>query len=279
MAGGADLLLVLDEEPATDSYVVGRILDAGARIDDQEIVSIWLVGGFGQGASGELEEGCFRLGPVQPGTYLLRVIAGDRVVLTSEPFEVLEGREHDLGELRTQSSGSLRVSFSIPAGVDVPAERVNLVALDHERQDGRNLVLEDGFFLGRDLSPGTYSIRSFDHQLTNHQVLATVRSGEETRVHVDLEPGAVRALRVELPEDAGPWSLMEVVVRDQVGAAIFEQRVHGTGFAASFPFANTFPLGTSEITFRTDTGLSAHARVCVDSIDGDPGGPTVIQLR
>ncbi len=275
----AEILLTLDAEEPAPGFVIGRLEDAGGRIGEQDLVRLKLVDGYHLHVDEEFDGDSFRLGPLRPGTYHLRVVSGTTTVLSSPPFELAPGEEHDLGVLRTELPGSLVVDFTTAAGLDVPPERFPVRAVDLEHLEFQTLTLKDGVFVGEALAPGAWTLTVIDEHVTARRVPFEIRSGEETRVTVHVEPGAYRSFEVQSPEDAEPWSEIHILVRDSAGEIFHDLRWPALPVIGFFPFGTSFPRGTSELILTTDTGLSATVSVEIGASDDEPASPTVIELH
>jgi hypothetical protein len=283
MAGESDLVLTLDEAIEPPAYVIGILADEAGLVGEQDRLSLQLVRGHRYYDEGEPDGDSFRLGPVPPGRYFLRVVAGTTTVLSTESFELAPGEEHDLGIVRTEIPGSVVADVELAPDVDFSLAALEVVALDVGRTEYQALVHRNGVFVAERIAPGRWALQVFGESdgtnVTSRFVPFEIRAGEETRVRTRVEVGADRNFEAHSPPDEADWVEIHIVVRDEEGTVVQELRSPAFIESDVFPFGMVFPRGTSWLSLTTDTGLTAAHEVVIEDVDAPAGAPTVIELR
>lgn len=278
---GSELVLVVPELGS----VSGRFIDAGERIatatpfgrrpgrpylhEAAPGLSVFLTE-RGGGSSGRLDyrDGRFTFDRLDAGVYRLTIRTLESLIHRSDWFELGPGEHRDLGTIRSEPAGSLAVEISH----EYEPERVSPVVRDSDfdivslvRPRGADLVAEE-------LSPGTWYLDLGAEGMADVCEPVDIRAGEETRVHVQLEPGTDRTIAFELPADR-PWSRLRATVRDGTGRLRLGRTLPAGDHAgyASASILVTLPVGSFVVEASTDTGLSATGRIEVPQLRPQDG--------
>lgn len=281
--------------PAVDSpaWVTGRLVAAdgtpvaGARLD------AWadaheLGGGAVTAVSTDPATGAFKLGPMSSGPWFVysehRVFARWATRLLLAP-----GETRDLGEIRLESPGTLRVSLR-PVGAfgSVPDYLPAVVSYEKEPGaadplGGETVFLRDGAAVSL-LAPGAYRIRLWPYgdamkPFAATSIAFTIRSGEETKVEIPLEPASSRVLKFSSQPGARAGSVIELTIRDANGALYYDAPIEGLGPMSRSWAIIGFRPGRYSVSARTPSGLTAEGVVEIPVDDKHSGATIVFPLR
>ena len=227
--------------------------------------------GQGVGSADSFEAGRFSFDRVEPGRHRLTIRTDESLIHRSDWFEVPPGGQVDLGTIRSEPAGSLVVDVDAGTAVEAISTVVrgeDLDILSFMRARGTELVAEE-------LSPGAYYLAADSPGHADLLLPIEIRAGEETRVSVELAPGAARTVSWDFPPDA-EWNELRATVRDEEGRLVSGKRIErarpGTGSLFHLK------LGTFHVEAETDTGL--EGRVMIDVPDLTPQSePIVVELR
>ncbi len=191
-----------------------------------------------------------------PGRYVLVGQGGNRTLAWSEPFEIMEGTDVDLGELRIEPPGRVEL---VVHGVPVEELAALGIRLDRIQSGSEDLEYADGVLRSRELAPGTWSITMGGNERFLRAREVVIVSGETTRLELEIERAFPLALACRLARDG--WSVVTIEARDAGGNLLQGRRLSPGHLADGQPVRLALPEGPTTIEARTDTGLRASATI------------------
>jgi len=233
---------------------------------------------FNMGANGDYDADTGRLecGPVKPGLYRLSVSAPGLGTLPSARLELAADETRDLGVLRFESPGRVRVRLvGAPALI---AEQPHVALRQEGEEFATAIETRDGAGASGILSPGDYDVELLDWRLARRSKRVTVRSGEESEVELDLEPGTSRQLDFRVEDGVSLPPSVRVELRDARGELVESRvtRIGETGELRSFVVG--LVLGVYTVDAFASDGRRASATFEVVELDASPT-TTVLTLR
>jgi hypothetical protein len=244
--GDQELVIHVPDADVPSATVTGQMVSAdGNPLVQPRVGCVSELSGFGmESFPGEL--GRFRIGPMRPGRYALRIEADGMGSANLEPFELRANETHDVGTVVLERAGRLHVRLRIPEGSAAP---------DHLRTRG-SWCAPDAHF--------------------------EVVPGAETELELVLEPATSRVVAFTLP--AGDAAVrLHVIVRDAQGRTVqdydgYERLEAGTSPLAFRLGVGPLVIGSYSVEARTDTGRVAAGSLSVTSLER-ADEPLVLPLR
>jgi RNA polymerase sigma factor (sigma-70 family) len=270
-AGTLDLELVVAGETAPSARLSGQVLDSAGRVPaDVRVLAQAMRTGLAVVLSIDAGTGRFEYGPLEAGSYRLKVMRDQLVLALGEPFELAPAGPTDAGLLQIPEPGELAVS--VP-GLDPEMTSLRLVRSGF---GSVRLDLVDGAFQATGIPPGTWWLKPFDAERFAPDREVVIRSGERAELALELVPGAALSLRLDMPDADSPQSDLVVEIRDAAGALLcHELRAAGT-HAVGNAWGFRLPFGAITIEARTEDGRRGSATAVVTDA---PGEPVVLVVR
>lgn len=263
---GEDVVLVVEDAGVRKGRFHGRIRDVdGQPARDVEVVLFAHEGG-GSGLYVELDRKTGELsGEALPGSYVLVVLRGAGTVGRSDPFDVLEEEDADVGAISLETPGRLEVTV---LGLrDGMLENVRFW-LDRRGRTGAALEAVDGILRSGELEPGTYVVKQTEREIYLRPVELVVHSGETTRAELSIEPSFPVELALtnpregrEAPEPPEQW--LDVESRAADGSLLDQVRLKATYAEGRATLRIHLPEGRATIRIRSDGALGGEATVDV----------------
>jgi hypothetical protein len=220
------------------------------------------------GSEGQVDAaGRFRIGPLVPGRYDLRVGSGSLGWRILDDVLLEGGEERDLGAVRLEAPGFLVVRLHNrlpwPSLAGQGAELVDSEGNPVERWG----VLEGALPPRIALGPGRYVLRmtgltavSFDHPFEIQPEL-------ETPLDVEVRQGSHRSVLFEEPERDPPAARVDAVVRDAQGRAVLTARCRRFPDRRLWVLSGGFEPGTYLVESKSDTGLRATETIEIPDLE------------
>ncbi len=188
--------------PAADAHVVGRVLDSVGN----PAVQVQIVASeseHGTNVSYELDgDGTFRLGPMISGEWTLR-FTSPRYPYLEQTVTLAAGMITDLGNIRLEEAVPVEVLVRKPAGLEgrVSArlwgpgfdKSLVMVWVRSSTDSRRSIALPL-------LGAGSYRLEIRGRNLPREVREFELVVGQQTNLEIDLQPGVVRSVQVDLPE-------------------------------------------------------------------------------
>ncbi|HEX5052842.1 MAG TPA: sigma-70 family RNA polymerase sigma factor [Planctomycetota bacterium] len=211
-------------------------------------------------------DGSFELGPLRTGGWRLRIIRKGCAWYHSPALTLAENATVDLGTIRLYRGGTLLANVTGAA-----PEQLDLRIYDDRGDLVFGMVSTNVPLRSLPLNPGGYDLRVRGNGLAAQRLPFTIRDGEETEVHVVVEPGTSQRLRFEVPAgDAGPqWFVFEVRRGGEVVLTGTSSR------SSDFAAEHWLVPGDYEVVV-TDYDLRGSARFTVGR---EPGPPVVVPVH
>jgi RNA polymerase sigma factor (sigma-70 family) len=266
----ADFDAPVETKPAT---VRGKIEDVGGRAARPDLLSVQL----------QSDRNFFRVNPdrdgldfaftgVEPGRYRPVVVVGEIPAYAGDWITLAPGEDCNLGTLRTERAGSLRLLVPrTPATTGVEL-RVYLrppgVMMGFHVELGR-----DDERLVENVSAGEIELSAYSTGIAPVHASATVKAGEETRLTLVLRPAAEVPLEILWPENHALGGLTLRVENEQ-GQSVWDKHETNVAFLKR-PYAPRPQLEVGRYTLfgESDSGLRGSTSFAVKSLA--PDQPTV----
>jgi len=216
----------------------------------------------------------YRFDAVPPGRYRVTIKAysdgpsGPNMTWlhASDWFQLDAGEHVDLGVARTPRPGWLELEL-------LPADAPGLSCVVRTTEfTVASLVREPRV----ELVPGTYWVTARADGMADACAPVVIRSDEETRASLRLEPGVARTLEFRLGEGSEPWREVRVAVRAADGSLVvaraLDARVEPLGLLVHLP------AGEFTLEAESDAGLRAAGAFRVEAL-GAQERPLVFELR
>lgn len=210
------------------------------------------------------DNGAFRIGPLPPGRYRLRAIAGDSRTPWSDPHELAAGQHLDLGALPLPLPGTVALTANTADGRPLEGASVSSVEDVASRERIWFAGRLDRGALTLPLAPGDYRLRIAGEGLPVTNVPVSVTAGATTTVHVAVPRGVARAFQLAPPTAGMPIDVTFRWTRD--GASLQEY----TSTLGESDLRGTWTLapGAYELTCTDENGRTAATAFAVGAGDG-----------
>jgi hypothetical protein len=202
---------------------------------------------------------------VEPGRYRPVVLAGEIPAYSGDWITLAPGEDRDLGTLRTERAGSLRLLVPrTPATADVELRlylrQPELIGFSVElgRSDER---------LVENLSAGEIELSAYSAGIAPVRATATVKVGEETRLTLVLHPAVEVPLEVLWPENHALGGLT-LRVEDEQGRSVWDKHETNVAFLKR-PYVPRpqFRIGRYTLSGESDSGLRGSTSFEVKTLD------------
>ncbi len=253
--GSRDVVLVVERAGTAEGTFRGVFLDAQGRAPEDARLLVKPEGGMTfQYVEFDPGTGSFA-GLVPVGRYRLVALRGNSSFGRSEPFDVVEGGDVDVGMFAVETPGRLEIALA-----GCPADELARLDFRLDRLDrpSEPLELVDGLLRSGDVAPGRWSAQVEGANLFLRGSEVEVSAGETTRVEIEAEPGfpVVLACRDPLPR----WLELEVRAAGDPTARLLAGR---SWLDAEGRARVVLPAGRATITVRTDDGRLTEVTVDV----------------
>ena len=271
--GDADVVLQLTPIPPVPETgtITGRIVDTGQRIADRPVDVKLLSRRERRGleVSGDRFEGK----EIPPGRYYVRVKAGGDQILVSPWFELKPAQKLDLGDLKTEPGGDLRVSVRTPGDVD-PGKVTGRLGGNNDsrrlRWDGEQLAADN-------ITAGLHRFRLQSANWFAPAVDIEIIAGRKNTFSIDVLPATRRQIMVLFPLP-DQWQNATLTIRDARGASVYDCG----SVASSIGFTPRFWVPTLPVAQYTLEALIDGQRRTWPLDFGDPSAgqePMRISMR
>ncbi len=208
---------------------------------------------------------------LRPGTYTLRLQAGEQVVYRGDPFEIRPGETLDLGTLDTEPLGTLEVTIERPEGVAGP------VVVRRKYTYGEHQTIEAGATVAKfeESATGKFELEVTGYGIAKELVAVEVLPAIQNRVHVKLRRAAQIKIECTLEQTRG-FRAISLTVKDAAGTKWYE-RFRREKDVREWPFSCVvnLPPGTYSIRGEASDGQAATVPVTVET----DGGNRTIEVR
>ncbi len=290
VAGGEPLVVTVPGSSLPSAFLVGSVLDPAGR--PLAAAQVWIYPASdptgGRCLSVLPADGSFRIGPLPPGDYALDVRVPDQDVLPLGTRTLESGRTLDLGALRFEASGRIRLLLRKAAG-PLPTALDVLLSSDEGGLERRRVYgIEEGRAVLGPVRPGVYrlSIHEAAPGASVAWATVTVPAGGDGEVDVLLSPARHHRVFFPAPGGAGLPKDLRVTVKDGDGRVVHEEyawQVIETlpgGKMRKQDLLNVLlrlPPGEYGVEARAGDGSGAAGRVRI--AESGPGGETTLPLR
>ena len=270
------------------AYITGRVLDAEGKALVSGRIDIAPAGS--PPSRGEVHpapaDGAFRIGPIPPGAYSLRVVAPDLPPLPLSVLTVGAGETADAGTVRFERPGALSLRLLTERDLPPTIVRVQLFDAQGLTADTRSLAVQDGRVQFGAVLPGDYSVSVVESApgVSSGRVQVRVAPGGEPVAEVILRSGRRHVVQVDLPEGDDGVLGARVTVRNADGSVILEEQATASyrrepdGGHTRLPGLRcsvTLPIGTWQVEVLGATGQRGSATAVIAEGEKEPSTTTV----
>lgn len=222
-AGGAECVIRVPTDRRPSVRVRGTVADTGGVVPENLALEL---AGSNIGLPCEVDAtGRFELGPLVPGSYVLRVRAQGHVEHVLGPHRLAPEEIWDLGRVVLEPAGSLVVRALRPEGAALAAWfRVRRVGDDGSFDLGP-VEAEGGSWRRAALAPGRYALEVAGNGVASARVPFELRAGEERVLDIPLRAGLVREIRVQTSAELGV-TRVPLRVLDAAGELVVEEELY-----------------------------------------------------
>jgi len=209
----------------------------------------------GQGTSVASDaDGRFRYGPVRPGRYFLAVRVKGYAERTLRGLALAADETRDVGDLRLERPGEIRVRLRLPAGFEPELAQGYVALLDSDGTPVQSIEIRAGAGNLGGLAPGHYKLRFTGERLRAAPAEVDVQARQTAEVELDASPGTSRMVLVRVAEEAR----VTLRARDASGAIVHEEAARlRPGQAQYFSIPG---LVVGSYTVEASTAEGAHAQ-------------------
>lgn len=223
-AGGAEVVIEIDEDQDPSVYLRGRVLLPDGRPAKAATMNPI----FGSNGVSPIETldpvtGTFDLGPYPPGDWVLRFHLVGYPDLQFGPMRVDPQGVWEVGEVKFAEGGTLRALFH--HGEQVSVEKLELAVLRGTRPDWRAMEFANDVATSTLLAPGDYALYWEGETLAANGIPFTIHSGVETLVNVTLAAGSAHELIV-VEDEPSDLRVLEITLREEATAQILHMRMN-----------------------------------------------------
>ena len=224
-------------ERSPTAFLAGRVLDAEGKPLVSGRIDVAPAGhspGFCDVHPAPADGG-FRIGPIPPGAYALRLVVPDLPPLPLGAFRVGAGETADVGTVRLEKSALLSLRI-LSAREPRPAiVRVRLYDAKGMAVEIRSLPVKDGMVAFGAVLPGEYSVNVSESapSASSGRIDLRVAPGGETVAEVILRSGRHHYVQVDLPEGNDSVWGARVTVKNADGTVVLEE--HATSWGRREP--------------------------------------------
>jgi hypothetical protein len=276
--GARDLVIRIASESRATAFVEGTLLSSEGLPLARGRVHVWpLPVSIGNTHDADSASGRFRIGPLRPGPYRLE-FEGRGAGRTSLDLEVEPNRTLDLGQIRLEPAGWVRVRLKFAEGQEIPGG-VSCGLIDPRGNWAAGVEFDGAEGRSDGVAPGEYIVRVSAAEVHAEDAPVHVVAREETLVEVATEPATWRQLELRLPADVGELAEVHVVVRDATGrvASDFKQPRTPVRSKTASSFVSGLLVGTYDVEVSASE-LSGRATIVIADL-ARPTNPIPIELR
>ena len=278
--GMRDLQLVAPRNLHPNCMVRGRAVDAtGAAVPFATVSVGWSASPSFRRTETAAADGTFRLGPLRPERYDVRVDAEGLAPAFVPGFELRSDDDHDLGDIALARPGFVRIRASTGSH-PVPGIESTFSVAVVDPESGAHLgsiEIADQSGKSTELPPGRVRIVGRASAWCATDVEVEVEGDKTVDADLAFVPATSRALAFVLPA-RDPARRIECVVRDGAGHVVARSTaVPGRDNALRSWIGGLVP-GTYTVHATTDTGLAGNAAFVVTDLRPD-ANPIRIELR
>ncbi|TAH39309.1 MAG: sigma-70 family RNA polymerase sigma factor [Planctomycetota bacterium] len=217
---GAELLFLIAAAQRPSVRLRGRIVDGPQGLSAAVTMHPWRHGASVSPIETPAATGEFELGPYPPGEWNLIVRPASGPELRLGPKELHPHDTWDLGTIRIDPPGSLRVHLDLPP--ELPADQVFLQVyqLGSQRQEQAALAGDVATFGA--LPPGDYQLFVCGAQVASELIPFTILSSLETRLDLRPRAGIPVIFRVGEAQPQPGTHTGRLQVRDSAGALLLD---------------------------------------------------------
>ena len=239
--------------------VVGRIDDAGSRIQNLNAVTITLHSDDSWFRPGnKVENGAFHIDSVKPCRFRLTLKEEETVLAESDWFELLPASTTDTGVLVTEPGGSVLITVARDEGAEAFEPKLYLRRADRGSSTTIPLGRQNEVH-AKNLTPGVYAISGYFKGMVSVKGEVQVVASQATPVNLSLRTGAPLRCQVWWPEGEVKTTTREYRILDSDGNVFHEYDGKlSTRRTRPYKLNYTLPLGHWKLEFSTDDGLSGH---------------------
>lgn len=279
---GTEVVLRIPSSAFATATIAGTVVDARTTPADDIKVYLWQRGSLETGCWGRTIDprtGRFEIGPVPPGEYHVDVRSDDRTCLGLDAQRLAPCERLDLGTLRIQDPGELRMTARRPSDGGIGALAVGLRdpkgwSIGSWRVDAPT---PDGLFRVAvpNLAPGRYVVRVRDCEFAPLDRAFAAEPGRTTSLDLELAPGVVRTLVFASPSTAAPPASIRFLVKSAGDPRVLDEQL---AFAGSEPREHRVSLAPG--TYRVEARAGAlFGEASFSTADDREGGTVVVTLR
>ena len=213
---------------------------------------------------------------LKAGRYQAWLLTGGGVGACSPWFDLAPGEDLDLGVLRTEAPGSLKVVVKRPEGMGSSDIRV-FARPDYIYNGERTLSLGQTSCELEDLLPRTLPLRVSGDGISFYYGEVTIESGKTTTVRVT--PALAKKAQITFAgSPPNGFGVLDCVIRDAKGDVYF-QRPFSEEWNVRLPhkFDLNLPVGTFTVEASTTSGLEGQGIIRVQSLKGNENA--TVQLK
>lgn len=200
-------------------HIVGRVVDLDGRpLGNARVSASHPVTSGSTGIHGTDNDGLFRLGPVTPGAWRLRVNATDLVQFETEPRELVADETWDLGTVTMQRGG-----FGVLRVAGEPPDSVRYFVRDAAHNPASAVTLVEGELRTAALAAGQYGLSVAGEGVAQHVVPFSITVGQQTQIDVLPKAGVRQGFVIEGGADRGAdtAALVRVFRGDEFVAQVY----------------------------------------------------------
>ncbi len=179
-----DFVVRVHAAPAPSAFLVGAIVAADGRTPAQAMVYALERRGETSSEVAADDAGTFAIGPLQPGTWRLRIEAIDQPTITTEWREIAADASLDLGRIWLPPAGTIRVRLHGADGLDPHVHVYDAALGNWSRFQGPGNERRS-----EALAAGPHYVEVTGDGIAARMVPVDVRVGEESELDVEVQHG------------------------------------------------------------------------------------------
>ncbi len=264
-AGDKGLAIKIPATSMRTAFIHGRLFDMDGHLAASQPVT-WMAESIGQGRMEATDaEGRFRLGPFRPGSYSVDFRIEGQAPKSFHGLALVSGQELELGDVHLEHGGSLVVHLRLPAGTNRERAYPSLDLCGKDPNDKTSIALRGDEGRLTTIASGEYDVVFRASELRAPKTHVTITSDHLTEIDVTAERGADRTIELVLPEGDPRKGKVRLRVVDEAGVVVSDD-TYPMSVATSVGVEG-LKLGVYTVEATTDTGLSAHATLTVESFE------------
>ncbi|MBI3817369.1 MAG: sigma-70 family RNA polymerase sigma factor [Planctomycetes bacterium] len=268
--GGPALQITLTEG-AADCAIIGTLLGPNDQPVAGAQISAWRVGEQTSPIDfADPKTGTFKLSPYIPGQYRLTFFAKGFPSTTLPLHRVKHGETWDVGIVKLQNGGRIRVAFSQEAGAGAP-EFTLVDSNGWYTRPALEVVRDpagDYAHSTESIAPGSYYINMHGKGVSVLSTPVVVSSDAETAVSIVAKAGAERTVKLKMrkpAEDASNQSPLSFEIRSKSGELILKTQAWPDANAGAYVAMFTLARGEYQFDASGDAGKASGTFTMADS--------------